>query len=166
MRVRLVLALLALMAWAPLGRAEHARITLRVGHLDPDSGQIRDETTAAADTEPPLGGINPRPLAKARVNEPLVFEFFLDNTYPHGEKKDVTVRYAVVRVDKVGQKTLPGLSEGVVTGQFTLNFKPKCRVGARIAFTIKEPGIYLIRVDTVNTDSDHEHFSAIDLKVK
>ncbi len=166
MQLRLVLALLAGLTWTAVGRAEHARINLRVGHLNPETGQMSDDTHAAADTEPPLGGLNPRPVAQARVNEPLVVEFFLDNTYPHGEKKDVTVRYAVVREEKVGQKTLPDLSAGVVSGKFTLNFKPKCRVGARVAFTIKEPGVYLIRVDTVNTQSDHEHFSAIDLKVK
>jgi hypothetical protein len=62
---------------------------------------------------------------------------------------------------------LPDLSKGVVTeGRFKSNFKPKCRVGARVAFTIKEPGIYLLRVDTSNTNSDHEHFSAIDVQVE
>jgi hypothetical protein len=166
MRLRLVLAVFAVLIWVPLGRAEHARIRLSVAHLDPQTGQERDETTAAADAEPPQGGINPRPVAEARVKEPLVVVFFLDNTYPHGVKKDVTVRYVVVREDKVGQKTLPDLSRAVVSGKFTLDFKPACRVGARVAFTIKEPGVYLIRVETLNTDSDHEHFSAIDLKVK
>jgi hypothetical protein len=167
MRLRYALALLIELTWGTMGYAEHARITLRVAHLDPATGRMSDETTASADTEPPTGGLNPRPVAQARVNEPLVMEFFFDNVYPHGEKKNVTVRYAVVREEKAGQKTLPDLSTGVVTGKFTLNFKPKTRVaGARVAFTIKEPGVYLIRVDSVNTDSDHEHFSAIDLKVK
>jgi len=54
----------------------------------------------------------------------------------------------------------------VTKGQFKLNFKPKTRVGARVAFTIPEPGIYMLRVDTLNTSSDHEHFSAIDLQVE
>jgi hypothetical protein len=39
-------------------------------------------------------------------------------------------------------------------------------VGARLNVRIDEPGIYLVRVDTQNTQSDHEHFSAIDLEVK
>ncbi len=30
---------------------------------------------------------------------------------------------------------------------------------------IDTPGVYLIRVETRNTQSDHEHFSAIDLVV-
>ena len=54
----------------------------------------------------------------------------------------------------------------VAMGQFHSNFKPKCRVGARVAFTVREPGVYLLRVDSFNTNSDHEHFSAIDLQVE
>ncbi len=67
----------------------------------------RDEVKAAADEEPPGGGINPRPEFKAKINEPLLMQFILTNAYPHGELKDVTVRYFVVREDKIGQKKLP-----------------------------------------------------------
>jgi hypothetical protein len=34
-----------------------------------------------------------------------------------------------------------------------------------VSFRIKEPGVYLLRVETLNTDSDHEHFAAIDVQV-
>ena len=37
---------------------------------------------------------------------------------------------------------------------------------ARVSFTLKEPGVYLLRVQTANTKSDHEHFSAIDLQAE
>jgi hypothetical protein len=73
--------------------------------------------------------------------EELALQFILTYTYPHGVKKDVTVRYVVVRQQKRGQKTVPDLKEGVVTrGEFKMNFKPACRVGARVTFRIKEPG--------------------------
>jgi hypothetical protein len=161
------ITLLALAAWPLAARAEHANIDLRVIRLDPNTGASADETTAYADTEPPLGGILPRPLAKVKVNEPLALQFILTNTYPHGENKDVTVRYFVVREEKARQKNLPDLSKGVVTeGRFTLNFKPKSRVGARVSFTLKDPGVYLLRVHTLNTNSDHEHFSAVDLQAE
>jgi hypothetical protein len=79
----------------------------------------------------------------------------------------VTVRYFVVRADKAGQKNVPDLKKGTVTqGRFQMNFKPKCRVGARVTFAVKDPGVYLLRVQTANTNSDHEHFSAIDLQVE
>jgi hypothetical protein len=163
----LCICLLALAAWPLAARAEHAKIDLKVIHLDPDSGAEGEEAAAAiSDQEPPQGGRNDRPLAKVKVGEPLALRFFLTNTYPHGVKKDVTVRYYIVREDKQGQKNVPNLKNGTVTeGQFKMNFKPNCRVGARVVFKITEPGIYLLRVETLNTDSDHEHFSAIDVQV-
>jgi hypothetical protein len=58
------------------------------------------------------------------------------------------------------------VKEAVAQGTVNMNFKPKCRVGARFNLRIDDPGIYVVRVDTQNTQSDHEHFSAIDLEVK
>jgi hypothetical protein len=163
---RVAVLAVALLALAPLaGRAEHADIDLRVMTLNPDGGGAAAEEHASSDQEPPAGGVNARPLFKCKVNEPLVLQFFLTNTYPHGELKDATVRYFVVREAKVRQKTVPDLRDGaVVQGSFTLNLKPKGRVGARLRFALREPGVYLLRVQTANTRSDHEHFSAIDLK--
>ncbi len=167
MRKSILLALGLLVALPLAGRTEHANIDLRIIRLDADTGMTRDETSANADQEPPRVGVNPRPLFKVKANDPLVLQFILTNTYPHGDNKDVTVRYFVVRQDKPRQKDLPDLTKGLVTqGQFKMNFKPKCRVGARVAFTVKEPGIYLVRIQTENTGSDHEHFSALDLQVE
>jgi len=135
--------------------------------VDSRTGKETDEVSASVLQEPPGENLDQRPQFKAKAGEPLILQFILTNTYPHGEKKDVRVRYFVVRENKLKQKTVPDLREGVVTqGRFTLNYKPKCRVGARQSFTIKEPGSYLLRVQTENTDSDHEHFSAIDILVE
>jgi hypothetical protein len=166
MRLSYWLACAALIACPLAARAEHARIDLKVIHLDSQSDSGED-VSATVDTDPPTGGRNPRPLAKATAGEPLALQFFLTNTYPHGVIKNVTVRYYVVREEKRGQKAVPDLKKGTVAGgQFTMNFKPNCRVGSRVNFRIKEPGFYLLRVETINTDSDHEHFSAIDIEVK
>jgi hypothetical protein len=165
MRLRTLFAVVALLLPA-VAVAEHANIKLRILRIDAETGKVREEAEAAADEEPPAGGINPRPMFKAKANEPLMMQFILTNAYPHGELKDVTVRYFLVRADRAGQKTLPDLKQGTVTqGQFKVNLKPKARVGARVAFTIRERGVYLLRVDTLNTKSDHEHFSAIDVQV-
>jgi hypothetical protein len=165
MRLRTLFAVVTLLLPA-VAVAEHASIKLRILRIDAETGKVREEAEAAADEEPPAGGINPRPMFKAKANEPLMMQFILTNAYPHGELKDVTVRYFLVRADRAGQKVLPDLKQGTVTqGQFKVNLKPKARVGARVAFTIREPGVYLLRVDTLNTKSDHEHFSAIDVQV-
>jgi hypothetical protein len=167
MRIAGLLIAVACGALPLAARAEHANINLRILRVDADASKALGEAKAVADEEPPDGGINPRPICKVKVNEPLVLQFILTNAYPHGELKDVTVRYYVVRQDKVGQKKLPDLTKGTVTqGSFNLNLKPKARVGARAAFTIRAPGIYLLRVDTANTKSDHEHFSAIDIQAE
>jgi hypothetical protein len=165
--IRCTLLALSLLALAPLiVRAEHAEIDLRIQAVD-RAGQEGSEAHASADQEPPPGGANPRPLFKAKVNEPLLLQFFLTNTYPHGELKNVTIRYYVVRVAKVGQKTVPDLRDGAVTqGSFTCNLKLKARVGAHVRFRLSEPGIYLLRVETLHTQSDHEHISAIDVKAE
>ncbi len=148
-------------------RAEHADISLRIMRLDPATGATIEEVSSQADQEPPQGGHAARPLLKAHAKEPLVLQFFFTNTYPHGINKDVVVRYFLVREEKIKQKQVPDVAQGcVVEGEFKLTFKPKCRVGARVAFTAPPPGAYLLRVDSHNTSSDHEHFSAIDLQVE
>ena len=54
-------------------------------------------------------------MAKVTAGQPLVLQFFLTNTYPHGVKKNVTVRDFVVREEKIGQKEVPSLKDGTVT---------------------------------------------------
>jgi hypothetical protein len=158
--------LLGLTMWSPALYGEHATIALRVFRMDA-AGRPVSEATAAADAEPPAGGVKARALFKAKAGEPLVLQFIYTNTYPHGVAKGVRIRYFVARVDKVRQKEMPALDKEVVSdGEFHLDFKPKGKVGARAAFSIAEPGIYMLRVDSYNTNSDHEHFAAIDLQVE
>jgi hypothetical protein len=165
MRSSSLVVCLALVAWPLSACAEHAEIDLKLLCFAPGTGAEEAVATAHADQEPPAGGRNPRPLGKVKVGEALALEFFLTNTYPHGVKKDVTVRYYVVREEKRGQKNVPDLTEGVLTqGEFKMNFKPGCRVGSRTTFRIRKPGLYLLRIETLNTDSDHEHFAAIDVQ--
>jgi hypothetical protein len=162
-----ILALLVLVAGGLTVQAEHATISLRLFRTDPETSRSSELITVSADQEPPAGGVRQRPLCKVKAGEPLVLQFIYLNTYPHGVTKDVRIRYFVARAEKPRQKMLPDLKKGTVTrGEFHLNFKPKSRVGARVAFTAPEPGIYLLRVDSLNTHSDHEHIAAIDLQVE
>jgi hypothetical protein len=160
-------ALLVAFVAVATARAEHADILLRLQRIDPATVATKDEVSSQADQEPPAGGHVNRPLIKVKAKELLVLQFFFTNTYPHGITKSARVRYFLARVDKVKQKHLPDLTQGcVVDGDFQLNFKPKGKVGARVAFTAPPPGIYLLRVESLNTNSDHEHFSAIDVQVE
>jgi hypothetical protein len=156
----------------PALRAEHARIDLRV------IGQGGKEVTATSDTDPPAGGRITPPVFKVKANQPLVLQFFFTNTDPHHDIDQVQIRYYVVRVEKLGRKpaatfadstgrdkdSQPFVEPGVVSrGQFILDFKPETKVGTRLKFRVPAPGIYSVRVGSVGTQSDHEHFSAIDL---
>jgi len=157
---RIVLPALFVAMTAAAAWAEHATIKLQVTASD-------GRQEAFADQEPPSGGIKRRPRMTVKRGDPLIFDFLLTNAYPHKQIDGVTVRYFVVRTGTFGMKELPDLKSAAVTqGSVEMNFKPKCRVGVRFNVRIDEPGIYLVRVDTQNTQSDHEHFSAIDLEVK
>jgi hypothetical protein len=170
-RALVVAGLMFVATHRPLLHAEHARIDLRVI----DKGK---EASATSDTDPPAGGRNVPPILKVKPNTPLVLQFFFTNTDPHHDIEQVQIRYYVMRVDKLGRKPAarfqdasgrakeaqPFLESGVVSrGEFSLDFKPETKVGTRLKFQIPAPGIYSVRVGSVGTQSDHEHFSAIDL---
>jgi hypothetical protein len=142
-----------------VARAEHAKIQLDV------TGR-NDHVTAYVDQTPPDWGKNPRPVLKVRPNEPVKIQFMLTNVYPHKTLENVVVHFFVVREEKTGQKELPDLKgEVVLESAFDMDFKPGGKAGQRTSLRIAEPGSYLIRVETRNTQSDHEHFAAVDLVV-
>src|SRR5215475_5138560 len=150
-------AILALSISAVESRAEHAKI-----NLDVTVG--RETVSAHVDQTPPDSGKNPRPVLKAKVNEPIRIKYLLTNVYPHKTLENVVVHFYIARQEKVAQKELPDLKEDVIIETaFDMDFKPGTKAGQRSTVKIDSPGVYLIRLETRNTQSDHEHFSAIDL---
>jgi hypothetical protein len=141
-------------------RAEHAKINLDV--VTPS-----DQKTSFVDQTPPASGKNPRPVIKARAGEAIKIQWTLTNVYPHKTLENVVVHFFIAPEEKVGQKELPNLNGDVVLETaFEMDFKPGAKAGARNTVRINSPGVYLIRVETRQTKSDHEHFSAIDLVVE
>ena len=140
--------------------AEHAKITL-------DVTTSKGQETAFVDQTPPPSGKNPRPVVKAKVGEPIKVQFMLTNVYPHKTLENVVVHFFVAKQEKVGQKDLPDLQGEVVTETaFEMDFKPGAKAGQKSTFRVDKPGVYLIRIETNETQSDHDHFSAIDLVVE
>jgi hypothetical protein len=154
--------LIAGMLWPLLSSvagAEHAKIELNV------VGR-RGQVTAYVDQTPPEWGKNSRPVLKVRPNEPVKIQCMFTNVYPHKTLENVVVHFFVVREEKAGQKEIPDLKGDVVLeSAFDMDFKPGGKAGQRTTLKIAEPGAYLIRVETRNTQSDHEHFAAVDLIV-
>jgi hypothetical protein len=144
---------------ASAARAEHAKITLEVA-------TPRKSVSAFVDQTPPDWGKNPRPVLKAKVNEPLRIQCLITNVYPHKTLENVVVHFYIARQKKVGQKELPDLKgDVIIETAFDMDFKPGGKAGQKSTAKIDTPGIYLVRLETRNTQSDHEHFAAIDLVV-
>jgi hypothetical protein len=141
-------------------RAEHAKINLEVSAAG-------ESVAAYVDQTPPEWGKNPRPVLKAKVKDRIRVEYMLTNVYPHKTLENVVVHFYIVRQKKVGQKELPDLKGDVVCETaFDMDFKPGGKAKQRSTLKIESPGAYLIRVETRNTQSDHEHFAAVDLLVE
>ncbi|HZO91381.1 MAG TPA: hypothetical protein VFB38_23865 [Chthonomonadaceae bacterium] len=156
------LAVAAALLPRPAG-AEHFDILLRV-----QSPQGQAETFM--DTTPPIGGLNPRPVVKARVGDILRIAWRMKSAFPHGTMKNVTIHFFIVREQQLGQKPVPDPAgpAGVVDNSFVMDFAPDAAATGALRYKVTEPGDYLIRVQSENTheEHEHEHFSAIDLHVE
>jgi len=145
---------------APAARAEHAKIS-----LDVEAGG--ETKTAFVDQTPPEWGKNPRPVVRAAAGAPVKIQWVLTNVYPHKTLENVVVHAFIAKEAKVGQKELPPLGGDVILeSAFDMDFRPGSKAGQRHTVRIDAPGVYLIRVESRNTQSDHEHFAAVDLVIE
>ena len=150
--------LLALLPCA--ARAEHFDIKLTATAPDGASKE------AFADQTPPIGGLNPRPILRAKAGDTITFQFMMTNVYAHASARNAGVRFYIVRERQLGQKAVPPLENLTAEGSFAFNLKPKAKVGAKERVVMPQPGRYLLRVESQRTQRDHEHFSAIDLEIQ
>ena len=155
------IGLLAPLLLIPPAPVEHAKITL-------DVIARGEQKTAFMDQTPPASGKNPRPVVRGKAGEPLQIKWMFTNVYPHKTLNDVVVHFYVVKQAKVGQKELPELNDDtiVVETAFDMDFRPGGKAGGRQTVRIDAPGAYLVRVESRQTGSDHEHFAAIDLVIE
>jgi len=143
-----------------VARAEHFDITLTVE----GAGK---KAEAYSDDSPPPEGLHPRPVFHARAGDPLTMQFFMTYVNPHDLAPQVTIRFFVTPKKRLGQKGVPSPEgKAVIEGTFVMDFKPKSRLGLTQKFRIAHPGVYLLRLESVNSPSDHQHFAAIDLVIE
>jgi hypothetical protein len=154
-----VAVFLALVLVPGVARGEHAKITL-------DVSTSTAKQTAHVDQTPPDSGKNPRPVLKVNAGESIKVQYMLTNVYPHKTLENMVVHFYIARQERIGQKELPVIDDDVVLETaFDIDMKPGAKAGQRNILRIDKPGVYLIRVETKQTKSDHEHFAAIDLVV-
>jgi hypothetical protein len=151
----LVLALLPCSA-----RAEHFDIKLTATASDGTSKE------AFADQTPPIGGLNPRPVLRAKAGDTIAIQCVMTDVYGHGTTRNAGVHFYIVRERQLGQKALPPLENLTVEGSFTFNLKPKAKIGTKQRVVMPQPGLYLLRIESQRTQRDHEHFAAIDLEIQ
>ncbi|WZP00103.1 hypothetical protein EP7_001720 [Isosphaeraceae bacterium EP7] len=153
-------AAIVLVAASASARAEHAKV-----HLEVSAPGVQE--VAFVDQTPPEYGKNPRPVLKVKAGDPIKVMWTFENIYPHKTLENVVVHFFVARQDKVGQKPLPRLDDDVLhESAFDMDFKPGRKAGSRMTLRIDTPGVYLVRAESKETQSDHEHFAAIDLVVE
>ena len=141
-------------------RAEHFDIKLTATASNGTSKE------AFADQTPPIGGLNPRPVLRAKAGDTIAFQFIMTNVYEHESARNAGVRFYIVREQQAGQKAVPPLENLTAEGSFTFNLKPKAKIGGKERVVISQPGVYLLRVESQRTQREHEHFAAIDLEIQ
>lgn len=152
-----------MLAACQIAKAEHFAIQLSVS----SPSQI-EQQQATADTNTPQRqhGFKPRPVVHVKANEELTLQFFVTSNFPHDTIHDVRIVYYVVPEPKAAQQAIPSRELAIVDGKFVMDFKPNTgKVGLRQRMKIAKPGTYLVRVESENSDADHEHFAALDLVV-
>jgi hypothetical protein len=112
----------------------------------------------------------PRGTLEAAPGKTLNVKYTIASTAAALSVKDVTIHFYVVKIDKVGQATIPKLDKEVAAeSAFTMDFKPKEKAGGEMSFAIDTPGVYLLRLETIGAArgvDGHEHFAALDLVIK
>ena len=111
----------------------------------------------------------PRLIVKAKAGQTLTVDWVATNTGDTDTLTGLRVHFFVVKIDKAGQEKVPKLDKDVVhEGILSLDFKPKEKASGRFGLTIRKPGSYLVRVETIGTliSHGHEHFAAIDILVE
>lgn len=157
-----LLAAGALLAGLSPAGANHvqAAIALQAGKTvargQSDSYTVRDHS-----------GTMPRPVLRVKAGEPVEFRWFLKNA-SKAKLVNVVVHFFVVKAEQVGQKEPPDprMVPPVVENASAVDLAPKESIDGVVRTPVMNPGVYLARIETLNSDPKHEHFAAVDLVVE
>jgi hypothetical protein len=100
---------------------------------------------------------------------PVRVTWTAQNTDKTRECQNVLVHFFVVKEKEAGQAEVPKLTQDVAyEGALTMDFKPREKATWNFDLAIREPGNYLLRVETIGllVQHKHEHYAALDLVVK
>jgi hypothetical protein len=116
---------------------------------------------------PPANGKNARPVVHVRAGDPVKLRWRVKNTQPHKKLEKLLVHLFVVPESQAGQKEVPDPRKGSVWETvFATALDPAKETHGELAVPISEAGTYLVRIESMFTEQDHEHFAAVDLVVE
>jgi hypothetical protein len=117
-------------------------------------------------------GVKPkeRGVLEAKAGQRVTVKWMLRNNDPKITFKDVTVHFFAVKEEKAGQLAVPKPDRDVpAESALSMDFKPKDANEGELSFTIDKPGVYLLRVETLDAaqgEDGREYFAALDLVVR
>jgi hypothetical protein len=117
-------------------------------------------------------GVKPkeRGVLEAKAGQRVTVKWTLRNVDPRATFKDVTVHFFAVKEAKAGQTAVPKLDRDVAAeSALSMDFKPKDSNEGELSFPLDKPGVYLLRVETLDAaqgEDGREYFAALDLVVR
>ncbi len=135
------------------------------------SVQAGDEQIATQQTHetPSKEPLETRKVVSLSRAVPVRVTWTAQNTSKTRESQNVLVHFFVVKEKEAGQAEVPKLTQDVAyEGALTTDFKPQEKATWNFDLAIREPGNYLLRVETIGLAAQHkhEHYAALDLVVK
>jgi hypothetical protein len=158
--IRSVLPIALFMGLAPSVEASHLTMDLTV-EGSPRAGH------ASTDTMPPANGKNPRPVVHSHAGDAVKLRWRVKNADAHKKLEKLLVHLFIVPEAQAGQKEVPDPRKGSVWETvFATALDPGKETHGELEVPVSEPGTYLVRVESMFTEQDHEHFAAVDLVVE
>lgn len=112
----------------------------------------------------------PRPVLEAPAGQAVTVKWTLRCTDSKRTFNEVIAHFLAVKEEKAGQRAVPKLDKDVAAeSALNMDFKPKDAADGQLTFTIKEPGAYLLRLETIGAGAGadgQEYFAALDLVVR
>lgn len=119
---------------------------------------------ASTDTSPPANGKNSRPVARIHAGDPVKLRWRVKNASASQKLDRLLVHLFIVPEAQAGQKEVPDPRKGSVWETvFATALDPGKETRGELEVPISDAGTYLVRVESMFTEQEHEHFAAVDL---
>ena len=105
-----------------------------------------------------------RAILEAPAGTPITIHWRVTNTASKRAVKDLLIHFVAVREERVGQLESPKLDRDVAAETAcNMDFEPGDSARGELRLTLDRPGVYLLRVETIDAGKRAtEYFAALD----